>query len=79
MDVGKIILVGQDVNLEQVTRGFAWHYKQYDGEQSTNDRKLYFFAELDASADRRVLWADVEHVLQWELSCKKCQSLLLFE
>lgn len=31
-DVGKIILsTGPDVNLEQLIRGFAWHYKAYEG------------------------------------------------
>lgn len=65
-EVGKILLTGQDVNLEQVTRGFAWHYKQYEREQSANDRKLYDFAEHGARADRRGLWADAEPVPPWE-------------
>lgn len=66
-DVGKILLsTGQDVNLEQVTRGFAWHYKAYEGEQSANDRKLYDFAEQGARAGRRGLWADADPVPPWE-------------
>ena len=66
-DVGKILLsTGQDVNLEQVTRGFAWHYKAYEREQSANDRKLYDFAEQGARAGRRGLWADAEPVPPWE-------------
>lgn len=70
-DVGKILLTGQDVNLEQVTRGFAWHYKQYEREQSANDRKLYVFAEHGARADRRGLWADAEPVPPWEFRHNK--------
>ena len=31
--VGKVLLAGLDRNLEQVKRGLAWHYKQYQGEQ----------------------------------------------
>lgn len=65
-EVGKILLTGQDVNLEQVTRGFAWHYKAYEQEQSGNDRKLYDFAEKEAKASRRGLWADVDPMPPWD-------------
>jgi endonuclease YncB( thermonuclease family) len=65
-EVGKILLTGQDVNLEQVTRGFAWHYKQYEQEQSPNDRKLYDFAEKEARAARRGLWADADPLPPWD-------------
>ncbi|MDD2882950.1 MAG: thermonuclease family protein [Rhodoferax sp.] len=59
-EVGKILLPsGQDVNLEQVSRGFAWHYK-------ANDRKLYDFAEQEARAGRRGLWGDAVPVPPWE-------------
>lgn len=53
-----------------VTRGFAWHYKAYEREQSANDRKLYDFAEQDARAGRRGLWADAEPVPPWEFRHK---------
>ncbi len=70
-EVGKILLpTGQDVNLEQVTRGFAWHYKQYEQEQSANDRKLYDFAEKEARAARRGLWADTDSMPPWEFRHK---------
>lgn len=66
-DIGKILLAtGQDVNLEQITRGFAWHYKEYQREQSANDRKLYDFAEQEARNGRRGLWADAEPLPPWE-------------
>jgi hypothetical protein len=32
---------GEDVNLEQVEDGMAWHYKKYQGEQSMPDRISY--------------------------------------
>lgn len=65
-DVGKILLsTGQDVNLEHVARGFAWHYKAYEREQSANDRKLYDFAEQCARAGRRGLWADADPIPPW--------------
>ena len=54
--VGKMLVNGMDVNLEQVQRGFAWHYKEYEREQSANDRRLYDFAEREARTTRRNSW-----------------------
>ena len=56
--VGKIIVNGQDVNLEQVKEGMAWHYKEYEREQSAEDRELYARAEDEARAQHRGLWQD---------------------
>jgi endonuclease YncB( thermonuclease family) len=65
-EVGVILVNGKDANLEQITRGFAWHYKAYEREQSANDRKLYDFAEQEARARRRGLWADVDPTPPWD-------------
>ena len=56
--VGKIILDGKDINLEQVKAGMAWHYKFYEDEQTPEDRELYAKAEAEARAARRGLWQD---------------------
>src|SRR6266576_3568790 len=37
-EVCKIVLDGRDINLEQVKAGMAWHYKDYQREQSPEDR-----------------------------------------
>ena len=65
-EVCKILVNGMDANLEQVTRGFAWHYKAYEREQSVNDRLLYTFAENEAKATKRGLWRDAEPIPPWE-------------
>ena len=70
-EVGVILVNGKDANLEQVTRGFAWHYKAYEREQSANDRKLYDFAEQEARARRRGLWADVDPTPPWDYRHRK--------
>ncbi len=31
--IGKIMLNGKDINLRQIQRGLAWHYKRYEKEQ----------------------------------------------
>ena len=43
--VGKVLVNGQDVNLVQVERGMAWHYKAYEREQPETDRKVHANAE----------------------------------
>ncbi len=65
--VGKIIVDGIDANLEQVKAGMAWHYKQYQNEQSEEDRVLYAQAEVQARTERRGLWIDTDPTPPWEL------------
>ena len=36
--IGKVLLAGLGCNLVQIKRGLAWHYKQYQREQSLADR-----------------------------------------
>jgi endonuclease YncB( thermonuclease family) len=60
--VGKILLEGRDINLEQVRSGMAWHYKEYEREQATEDRELYARAEDEARRARRGLWGDTNPV-----------------
>lgn len=60
--VGKILLDGKDINLEQVKAGMAWHYKEYQREQSAEDRELYARAEDEARNARRGLWVDANPV-----------------
>src|SRR2546421_3171356 len=60
--VGKIIFAGRDINLEQVKAGMAWHYKQFEREQSPEDRELYAQAEDQARSARRGLWVDANPI-----------------
>ena len=55
-----------DINLEQVKLGMAWHYKDYQREQSSTDREAYANAEDEARTYQRGLWADSEPVAPWE-------------
>lgn len=64
--IGKIVVDGVDANLEQVKAGLAWHYKQYQKEQSSEDREVYSRAEEQARADQKGLWADSAPVPPWE-------------
>lgn len=64
--VGNIIVNGIDANLEQVKVGMAWHYKQYQREQSALDRAAYADAEYEARAARRGLWQETEPTPPWD-------------
>ena len=50
--VCKVMVQGRDACLEQVRDGMAWHYKQFQDEQTQGDRKLYASAE-DAAREAR--------------------------
>ena len=56
--VGKVILDKQDVCLAMIEIGLAWHYKDYEKEQSKTDRDLYSQAELKAREAKIGLWQD---------------------
>ena len=60
--VGKILLDGTDINLEQIKTGMAWHYKDYEDEQTREDRDLYARAEDEARNARRGLWVDANPI-----------------
>lgn len=64
--VGKVLVDGQDVNLQQVARGMAWFYRQYQREQSLQDRLIYGEAEGHAKQARIGIWSDVAPVPPWE-------------
>lgn len=56
--VGKITLNDVDINLEQIKRGMAWHYKQYQLGQTMQDRISYAESELTARDKKIGLWQD---------------------
>lgn len=55
-----------DVNLAQLTVGLAWHYKQYENEQSEEDRHRYAFAEEEARARKAGLWSEPNPTAPWD-------------
>lgn len=63
--VGKILVNGIDANLEQVKAGLAWHYKQYEREQSLDDRAAYSQAEEQARKEHVGLWVDTDPTPPW--------------
>ena len=68
--VGKVVLAGQDANLVQVRRGLAWHYKQYQREQSATDQQSYAAAEIVARTAQVGLWREADPMPPWEFRHK---------
>jgi endonuclease YncB( thermonuclease family) len=64
--IGKISSDQIDVCLGQVRRGMAWHYKQYQRDQSPADRQAYAAAEDLAHANHVGLWGDTNPVPPWD-------------
>lgn len=61
--VCKVLLPnGEDVDLDQVKAGLAWHYKQYAFSQSEEDQAKYGAAEDAARMAHLGLWADANPV-----------------
>lgn len=65
--VGKVIVDGRDVCLEQLRAGLAWFYTDYQFELSPADRAAYSAAGREASAARRGLWADPSRIPPWQV------------
>src|SRR5262245_56872716 len=63
--LGKVMLDGQNINLEQVNRGMAWFYRAYAKDLPWGDAATYEQAESQARKERRGLWADVSPVEPW--------------
>ncbi len=63
--VGKVLVNGHDANLAQIQAGMAWHYKQYQREQSAEDQQIYSSAEDAAKSSNLGLWSGADPVPPW--------------
>jgi endonuclease YncB( thermonuclease family) len=73
--LGKVLMNGEDVNLEQLEAGLAWHYKKYQGEQSSSERVKYSDAELEARRHKLGLWHDPNPMPPWEYRQAKREQM----
>jgi endonuclease YncB( thermonuclease family) len=69
--LGKVILNGTDVCLEQIKLGMAWHYKQYKSDQPKEDRETYAQAELEARMKTVGIWTDKNPTPPWDFRRQK--------
>lgn len=64
--LGKVVADGKDINLEQLKKGNAWFYRDYERSLSNEDRTLYAEAEAAAKTKRTGLWAADNPEAPWE-------------
>lgn len=64
--VGKVLVDGRDINIEQIRREMAWFYRYYEREQLLSDQQSYDRAEVEAKHNRRGLWADKNPTPPWD-------------
>ena len=68
--LGKVIVDGRDANYEQLKKGLAWYYKQYEKDLSDEDKERYSEAEEWARNYSEGLWADSKSIPPWEFRHK---------
>lgn len=64
--IGKMIKDGQDINLQQIKAGLAWHFKQGQDELSRQDDAIYRSAEETAKTDDLGLWSFAIAIPPWD-------------
>lgn len=64
--VAKVEVNGRDIGLEQIRRGYAWHYKAYERDQPREDRTRYADAERSAKQQRAGLWLNATPTPPWD-------------
>lgn len=64
-EIGKVLLDSEDMNLEQIRRGMAWFYRQYERELSPEDQAAYDAAEETARSKKLGLWVDQAPLPPW--------------
>lgn len=64
--LGKVLIGKTDINLLQIEKGLAWHYRAYDRELSENDRYLYRSTESHARSEGLGLWSEKYPMEPWK-------------
>jgi endonuclease YncB( thermonuclease family) len=64
--IGKVLVSGEDVNLQMISIGMAWHFKKYVNEQAPADRQRYAEAEVKARQMKRGLWSTADPIAPWD-------------
>lgn len=64
--IGRVLADDEDVCMDQVRTGLAWHYKLYASEQSASQRSAYAAAEKQARQEESGLWSQPNPVPPWE-------------
>lgn len=64
--IGKVLVDGRDVGLEQLGGGFAWAYQHFPNEQTPGEQRTYRDSEALARRNRLGLWKAFSPQAPWE-------------
>ena len=64
--LGKLILDDNDINLNLIKNGMAWHSKFYKSSQDKKDQIMYSNAEIYAKVNKLGLWSKNLPIAPWE-------------
>jgi endonuclease YncB( thermonuclease family) len=64
--IADVFIDGKNVSLLQLQVGMAWHFRKYADEQSSENRKKFAQAELEAKSSQLGLWKEKEPKAPWE-------------
>jgi endonuclease YncB( thermonuclease family) len=64
--VCRVFAGGQDVGLQMIARGAAWHFTAFAKEQTAQERRDYAAAQDAARAAQRGIWASKDPMPPWE-------------
>lgn len=70
-EVCNVFVADNDIGLEMLRAGLAWHFKRFQDEQEPADRDRYARAEEEARAAGRGLWAGQVPMAPWE--CRRAK------
>lgn len=69
--LGRVLLDGHDVNLEQIRAGYAWHFTRYQADQMPMDRQFYAKAQEAGRTAGVGLWRDPAPIPPWDFRRKR--------
>lgn len=64
--VGKVMRDNVDINLEQIKKGMAWFYRNYQNELELDDRLNYLHAEEAAVKNQIGIWSLQSPIPPWD-------------
>lgn len=73
-ELATVAFQSQDVGLELIRQGYAWHFKRYARDQPPGEHALYSLGEQEAREARLGLWADPSPVAPWDWRAAQRQA-----
>ncbi len=64
--IAQVFLLGRDISYSMLWAGLAWYDKQFEDDQTKDDRKRYLEGEKFARDSKENIWSQAKPVPPWE-------------